>query len=121
VTNIQFEQGTVVTPFERRDYGRELMMCQRYYEVISTGWINGFSTSVSVLNLQWRVQKRTAPSTVLTGGVAVGNGISNTITGATGASSTVDVAFMDLSGSVAWVASASYSWRNGSILATSEL
>ena len=28
---VQFEPGTVATPFERRDYGRELMMCQRYF------------------------------------------------------------------------------------------
>ena len=28
---VQFEPGTEVSPFERRDYGRELMMCQRYY------------------------------------------------------------------------------------------
>lgn len=27
---VQFEPGTEVSPFERRDYGRELMMCQRY-------------------------------------------------------------------------------------------
>lgn len=29
---VQLEAGTVATPFERRDYGRELMMCQRYYQ-----------------------------------------------------------------------------------------
>lgn len=29
---VQFEPGVEATPFERRDYGRELMMCQRYYE-----------------------------------------------------------------------------------------
>jgi hypothetical protein len=28
---MQLEAGTVASPFERRDYGRELMMCQRYY------------------------------------------------------------------------------------------
>jgi hypothetical protein len=27
----QLEAGSVASPFERRDYGRELMMCQRYY------------------------------------------------------------------------------------------
>jgi hypothetical protein len=32
ITGAQLEVGSVATPFERRDYGRELIMCQRYYE-----------------------------------------------------------------------------------------
>lgn len=36
ITGVQLEAGTVASPFERRDYGRELMMCQRYYQRITS-------------------------------------------------------------------------------------
>ena len=32
VTGVQLERGSNATSFEFRDYGRELIMCQRYYE-----------------------------------------------------------------------------------------
>jgi hypothetical protein len=32
LTGVQLETGSVATPFERMDYGRELIMCQRYYQ-----------------------------------------------------------------------------------------
>jgi hypothetical protein len=40
LSNVQLEAGSVASPFERRDYGRELMMCQRYYwqsETVASG------------------------------------------------------------------------------------
>jgi len=39
ITGVQLEAGTVASPFERRDYGRELIMCQRYCQVQDIGAI----------------------------------------------------------------------------------
>jgi len=32
ITGVQLEVGTAATPFERRQYGQELALCQRYYQ-----------------------------------------------------------------------------------------
>lgn len=75
ITGVQLEAGTVASPFERRDYGRELMMCQRYYEtswsgvavgtdsstVVQTGGY-GINSSDSTIVQSFRVDKRTNPT-----------------------------------------------------------
>jgi hypothetical protein len=50
VTGVQLEVGSVATPFERRPYGTELFLCQRYYWVYTSnnnyiGILQAYSTS----------------------------------------------------------------------------
>ena len=68
IGNIQLEAGSVASPFERRDYGRELMMCQRYCWVInSTGqdtmWGSGrWEGNLGYIQLVYPVVMRSQPS-----------------------------------------------------------
>jgi hypothetical protein len=72
VTGVQLEAGSVASPFERRDYGRELMMCQRYYEVSESGTlsVSGSYTFIAYVagetnGLRFTVTKRAAPTVTL--------------------------------------------------------
>ncbi len=74
ITGVQLEAGSVATPFERRDYGRELIMCQRYYEEIGRGAVSSLAMHAYGLNGQtvatwypFAVTKRAAPTLTVVG------------------------------------------------------
>ena len=66
ITGVQLEAGTVATPFERRDYGRELMMCQRYLPAFLGGSNAFFGSALNstqqYVSVNFPVQARVAPT-----------------------------------------------------------
>jgi hypothetical protein len=70
VTGVQFEVGSVATPFERRPFGTELALCQRYLpainavsgtaEVFGTG--GAASTTVSAIYVPFNTTARVKPT-----------------------------------------------------------
>ena len=79
ITGVQLEAGTVATPFERRSYGQELALCQRYYETTGTSnygnallW-RGYTVNATAYSSRayFMVEKRAAPTVTLTNEFAV--------------------------------------------------
>jgi hypothetical protein len=64
ITGVQLEAGSVASPFERRDYGRELMMCQRYYQQSLSAFFYGMliSTNTWRSTIYYKVEMRATPS-----------------------------------------------------------
>jgi hypothetical protein len=64
ITGVQLEVGSKATPFDMREYGSELRMCQRYYEQCGNyWWASGETTNYNiVVGGRFAVPKRTQPS-----------------------------------------------------------
>lgn len=76
---VQLEKGSTATAYDFRDYGRELIMCQRYYEVLYSESVgNGlFSAAYTTqFRLVWplKVEKRAVPTFSFVNGSVWGGG-----------------------------------------------
>ena len=76
ITGVQLEKGSTATSFDFRDYGRELIMCQRYLPMygfatddqIGVGQCSG--TTSWAIQIPHIVQPRVAPTGITTGAAA---------------------------------------------------
>ena len=75
ITGVQLEEGSVATPFEHRQYGQELALCQRYYwdaKLAGGGvpylWATTIGTSLPYYrcNVYFPVAMRAAPTLTIT-------------------------------------------------------
>ena len=69
ITGVQLETGSVATPFERRPFGTELMLCQRYYQTVrACAQDNGAaaSTKAYTIPVNFNVAMRAAPTITYT-------------------------------------------------------
>ena len=87
ITGVQLEVGSNATPFERRQYGTELMLCQRYYQQITgaagtvgyspvgTGVVIG--ATQGFLQIPFAATMRQAPSYSYTGSLTLNTGLAS--------------------------------------------
>jgi len=111
ITGVQLEAGSVATPFERRSYGQELALCQRYFQVfggaVNNFGIQGYTTAGNNVSYgySWIVTMRSAPTVTMptmsntnTSGVVANNPNANGVLFAATATATGAVASLNTGG-----------------------
>jgi hypothetical protein len=67
ITGVQLESGAAATPFERRSYGTELALCQRYFEVGTSAFF-GYHLATGGIgsHVSYAATKRAVPTVTTT-------------------------------------------------------
>jgi len=99
ITGVQLEPGSAATPFERRPFGTELMLCQRYLPALVNPTATGLNitTSAAYIAMPFAVPARVAPTGVTMstpGALYASNGSNFTITSTTFIAAGVSGAFV---------------------------
>lgn len=71
VSLVQLEFGSVATPFERRPFGTELVLCQRYFQLGGFAVGDGITATTVSLFYPTVVQMRTAPAVSINGPLSI--------------------------------------------------
>jgi len=69
ITGVQLEKGSNATSFDYRPYGTELALCQRYFQLMSSFAIAGYSSGVSESifgSYQFKTTMRAQPTVTVT-------------------------------------------------------
>jgi len=80
ITGVQLEAGTTASPFEYRQYGTELALCQRYFEINSTVNYHAalYGSGVYLGQVEFKTTMRVAPTvTLFIGGGAFTMGLAD--------------------------------------------
>lgn len=83
ITGVQLEKGSTATAFDYRDFGRELILCQRYLPVVTVTEYVGTGQCFSAVNarcsVQFPVSARVAPTGLTNiGGISMSNSFGTT-------------------------------------------
>jgi len=95
ITGVQWEKGTTASSFEFRSYGKELMLCQRYYQLYTATSVEWIYNEDATTNHKWwqcyltGATMRTAPSATFIGSWT--GGTSGGLTGTISSMSVVEV------------------------------
>jgi hypothetical protein len=78
ITGVQLEPGSTATPFERRSYGAELALAQRYFQRLDVNLYGSYSTGTSRAVWSFKVTMRAVPTIGSTGSAGtVGAGVNH--------------------------------------------